>query len=35
MAKKYTGGDVVRILIAEDEKDLLELLKDNLSREGH
>jgi len=25
----------VRILIAEDEKDLLELLQDNLSREGH
>lgn len=25
----------MRILIAEDEKDLLELLRDNLSREGH
>ncbi len=29
------GGIIVRILIAEDEKDLLELLQDNLSREGH
>lgn len=29
------GGDTMHILIAEDEQDLRELLKDNLLREGH
>lgn len=29
------GGDALRILIAEDEKDLMKLLQVNLTREGH
>src|SRR5690554_5864530 len=35
MKTRLLGGNLMNILIAEDERDLLELLHDNISREGH